>query len=108
MRPAWSKRFNELLAPGGRVVCLEFPTYKPASTGGPPWALPPRIYLAHLPRPGEELAYGDDGELLEEKLDPPSKKGLVRIVHFQPAKTHDIGYDAEGKMTDWMSVWAHA
>ncbi|KUJ11960.1 S-adenosyl-L-methionine-dependent methyltransferase [Mollisia scopiformis] len=107
MRPAWSKRFNELLAPEGRVICLEFPTYKPASTGGPPWALPPKVYLAHLPRPGEDLTYGEDGELLEEKLGPPSKSGLVRIAHFQPERTHEIGYNAEGKVTDWISVWAH-
>merc|ERR1712098_642820 len=26
MRPAWSKRFVDLLAPEGRVVCVEFPT----------------------------------------------------------------------------------
>lgn len=107
MRPAWSKRYNELLAPGGRLICLEFPTYKEPSTGGPPWALPPKIYMAHLPRPGEELPYEEDGDLLEEKLGPPNAKGLVRIAHFQPKETHKIGYDENGKMTDWMSVWAH-
>lgn len=106
MRPAWSQRLNELLARDGRLICLEFPTYKPASTGGPPWALPPKIYMAHLPRPGEELPYGEDGELLEEKLGEPSRSGLVRIVHFQPKRTHEIGYDSEGKVTDWISVWA--
>ncbi|KAF8862451.1 S-adenosyl-L-methionine-dependent methyltransferase [Acephala macrosclerotiorum] len=107
MRPAWSRRFNELLAPEGRLICLEFPTYKPASTGGPPWALPPKIYMAHLPRPGQELEYGEDGELLEEKLGEPSSSGLVRIAHFQPERTHEIGYSSDGKVTDWISVWAH-
>jgi len=107
MRPAWSKRFKELLAPTGRVVCIEFPTYKPASTGGPPWALPPKVYLAHLPRPGQELPYAEDGELLEAELEEPKKDGLVRIEHFQPQRTHSIGYDAAGKVTDWVSVWAH-
>lgn len=29
LRPAWSKRLQELLAPGGRIVCLEWPTHKP-------------------------------------------------------------------------------
>jgi hypothetical protein len=106
MRPAWSKRFNELLAPEGRIVCVEFPTYKPPSTGGPPWALPPKIYAAHLPRPGQELPYSaDNGELLEAELDKPI--GVVRIAHFQPSRTHKIGYSAEGKVTDWVSVWAH-
>ncbi|KAG4417696.1 hypothetical protein IFR04_009135 [Cadophora malorum] len=107
MRPAWSKRFVDLLAPEGRVVCVEFPTYKPPSTGGPPWALPPKVYLAHLMRPGVELPYAEDGELLEMKLEEPSKNGLKRIAHFQPERTHQIGYDAEGKVTDWVSVWAH-
>ncbi|KAE9377904.1 thiol methyltransferas-like protein [Stipitochalara longipes BDJ] len=107
MRPAWSKRFMELLAPAGRVVCVEFPTYKPPSTGGPPWALPPKIYLAHLSRPGEELPYGENGELLDSKLGEPRKIGLQRIAHFQPKRTHQIGYDAEGRVTDWVSVWRH-
>ncbi|KAK0107046.1 hypothetical protein ONS95_003757 [Cadophora gregata] len=107
MRPAWSKRFVDLLAPEGRLVCVEFPTYKPPSTGGPPWALPPKVYLAHLMRPGEELPYAEDGELLESKLGESNKSGLVRIAHFQPERTHQIGYNAEGKVTDWVSVWAH-
>lgn len=106
MRPAWSKRFVELLAPEGRVVCLEFPTYKPPSTGGPPWALPPKIYMAHLPRPGENLPYAEDGELLESELGPPSKQGLQRLAHLKPKRTHQIGYSDDGKVTDWISVWS--
>lgn len=107
MRPAWSRRFVELLAPQGRVVCVEFPTYKPPSTGGPPWALPPKIYLAHLTRPGLELPYAEDGGLEESKLGEKSKEGLVRLEHFQPARTHQIGYGADGKVTDWIGIWAH-
>jgi hypothetical protein len=107
MRPAWSRRMGELLAPEGRLVCLEFPTYKPASTGGPPWALPPKIYAAHLPRPGEELPYDEDGELLESKIGEPNSKGLHCIAHFQPKRTHDIGYSQDGTVTDRIGVWAH-
>lgn len=107
MRPAWSKRFNELLSPTGRVVCVEFPTYKPPSTGGPPWALPPKVYLAHLPRPGQELLYDEDGNLQENKLGEPSNDGLKRMAHFQPKWTHEIGYNEAGEVTDWVSVWAH-
>ncbi|CZT45249.1 related to thiol methyltransferase [Rhynchosporium secalis] len=108
MRPAWSKRFVDLLAPEGRIVCVEFPTYRPPSTGGPPWALPPKVYLAHLARPGEELPYAEDGELQDSKLGESSKNGLVRVAHFQPERTHQIGYDAEGRVTDWVSVWMHS
>ena len=86
-------------------MCLEFPTYKPPSTGGPPWALPPKIYMAHLPRPGEELPYGEDGSLLEEKLGPPSKNGLQCIEHFKPKRTHEIGYDAQGEIMDRIGIW---
>ena len=107
MRPAWSKRFVQLLAPEGRVICIEFPTYKPASTGGPPWALPPKIYLAHLTRPGIELPYAEDGELEESRLGEKTKDALVRLEHFQPERTHQIGYSEDGKGTDWIGIWAH-
>lgn len=90
------------------MICVEFPTYKPPSTGGPPWALPPKIYLAHLSRPGEILPYAEDGELKEAELGNTSEKGLKRIEHFQPKRTHQIGYDPEGNVTDWVSVWTHS
>lgn len=86
---------------------MEFPTYKPHSTGGPPWALPPKVYEAHLPRPGVDLLYDDEAGLLEERIGPRSKNGLQRIAHFQPPRTHEIGYDENGKMTDWVGVWSH-
>ena len=86
-------------------MCLEFPTNKPPSSGGPPWALPPKIYVAHLSRPGQEVPYEEDGGLLEDELEPPSKAGLGRIEHFQPKRTHDIGYNAKGEVTDWISIW---
>ncbi|PQE19474.1 thiol methyltransferase protein [Rutstroemia sp. NJR-2017a WRK4] len=108
LRPAWSKRYNELLSPEGRLVCLEFPTTRPPSTGGPPWAMPPRIYEGHLPRPGEVLPYTKEGcELEVEKLGPPHENGLKRIAHFQPRRTTKNGYDDEGKLTDWVGVWSH-
>ena len=106
MRPAWSKRFAELLSAEGRIVCIEFPTYKPANSGGPPWALPPKIYMAHLSRPGVELPYSEDGEL-EEKLGGVSQDHLVRLEHFQPERSHQISYTAEGKVTDWIGIWAY-
>ncbi|SZF05973.1 unnamed protein product [Blumeria hordei] len=108
LRPAWSKRMVELLAEGGRLICVEFPTYKPHSTGGPPWALPPIIYEAHLTRPGRDLEYDEVIGLLEQKIGDPDRRGLRRITHFQPARTHEVGYSSDGKVTDWISIWAHA
>lgn len=88
-------------------MCLEFPTYKDPASGGPPWSLPPEIYMAHLPRPGKILPYAANGELVEAEIGEPSKDGLRRIEHFQPKRTHQIGYSEDGKVTDWISVWAH-
>lgn len=99
MRPAWSGRMAQLLAADGRLICVEFPTYKEPHSGGPPWALPPIVYSAHLSRPGEDLHYLDTGLPAEQT---PSSKALKRIAHWQPERTHEIG-----KGTDWVSVWSH-
>ncbi|TGO89495.1 hypothetical protein BPOR_0106g00030 [Botrytis porri] len=108
LRPAWSKRYYELLSPEGRLICLEFPTTKSPSIGGPPWAMPPRIYEGHLSRPGEVLPYNEeDYELEVGKLGLPHKNGLRRIAHFHPKRTNRGGYDADGKINDWVSVWSH-
>ncbi|KAF2153897.1 S-adenosyl-L-methionine-dependent methyltransferase [Myriangium duriaei CBS 260.36] len=103
-RAKWAGRMAELLAPGGRLVCLEFPTYKDPKTGGPPWATPPKEYVAYLSRPGEKVKYGEDGHVVDIDEEKPSRseKGLVRVAHFQPERTHEIG-----KGTDWLSVWKH-
>ena len=39
MRPRWAKRMSELLKPGGRLVCTEFPLSKKPQAGGPPHGL---------------------------------------------------------------------
>lgn len=94
------------MAPTGKLICLEFPTYKPLNSGGPPWALPPSIYEAHLPRPGKEIKYDEEGKIEEASVAKPVKNGLKRLEHFQPKKSHDIGY-VDGKLTDWVGVWVH-
>lgn len=95
-----------MLAPSGHLICLEFPTYKPLNSGGPPWALPPSVYEAHLPRPGKELQYDDEGKIVESSVGGPTEGGLVRLDHFQPKKSHDIGY-VDGRLTDWVGIWVH-
>jgi hypothetical protein len=106
VRPAWSKRYSELLSLEGRLVCLEFPTYKSTFDGGPPWALPPKVYTSILPRPGQEMPY-NVGDIVESKLGEPTKNGLVCIAHIKPKRTHPIGVDSEGQVTDWIGIWAH-
>ena len=84
---------------------MEFPTNKPLSMVGPPWASPPRAYEAHLPRPGVDVPYDEEGPL-KDQLGEPTKDGLVRIAHYQPEKTHAIG-TKEGVVMDWIGVWKH-
>ena len=85
---------------------MEFPTYKEPSSGGPPWALPPEVYVEHLMRPGEEVEYDGDGRIVvsEEFMGMRGEKlegGMFRRVkHYQPRETHEIG-----KGTDWVGVW---
>jgi SAM-dependent methyltransferase len=98
-RPSWSLRMARLLAPKGTLVCLEFPTYKEPSTGGPPFALPPEVYEIALPYPGEEIEYDGDGYVVKAERQR-SNSGLVRVAHWQPARTHEIG-----KGTDWVGLW---
>lgn len=100
----------ELLNPDyGRLVCLEWPLAKDPSTGGPPWGLSAEVYLAHLGRPGEEVKYSEHGKLVEEETNiAGSEGGLRRLARVKPTRTHKAGYDAEGEITDFISVWTHS
>jgi len=100
MRPAWSKQMKSLLTAKGRLICLEFPTYKPLSAPGPPWALRPEIYLEHLGHPGKDIPYEESGQIKVDALGPPEKDSLQRLARWQPERTHEVG-----KGTDWVSIW---
>jgi methyl halide transferase len=93
---------SDILSPDGHLICVEFPTYKDPLLPGPPWALPPDVYVGHLGKPGENVPYDERGRI---QLDPSGrigKGGLERIAHWQAERTHDIG-----KGTDWVSIWRH-
>lgn len=99
---------SELLSPdGGRLVCLEWPLTKPASTGGPPWGVTAEAYAAHLSHPGEDLAYDESGLVASSVPKTPSPSALDRLGRFKPTRTHKAGCDAEGNVLDFISVWAH-
>ncbi|MCJ1371224.1 hypothetical protein MMC20_002439 [Loxospora ochrophaea] len=104
LRPLWSLRHSQLLnsEPSSNLICIEFPTYKEPSAGGPPFACPPKAYLEHLSHPGEAPSYDDNGHVKENILRRPSLGGLERVAHWQPERTHEIG-----KGTDWISIWRH-
>jgi len=77
-----------IVGPAGRLVCLEWLTDKPASEGGAPWFLPPKVYKCHLQHPGEELPYDKDGDLKEADITEQSNStGLESVAHFQPKRT---------------------
>ncbi|KAK0719538.1 S-adenosyl-L-methionine-dependent methyltransferase [Lasiosphaeris hirsuta] len=107
-RPKWAKRMSELLNPdGGRLVCLEWPLTKPASTGGPPWGVTVEAYAAHLSHPGEDLTYNENGLVASSVPRTPSPSALEQLGRFKPTRTHEAGCDAEGNVLDFISVWAH-
>jgi len=93
------------LSSDGKLLCLEFPTYKEPHTGGPPFGLDSNVYLAHLGRPGETLAYTEEGYPEDKYYHgdvETASTGLVRVDYWAPERTFDIG-----KGTDKMSVWMH-
>ncbi|KAF2502688.1 S-adenosyl-L-methionine-dependent methyltransferase [Lophium mytilinum] len=102
LRPSWAARQSQLLAPTARLICLEFPTHKSPSSGGPPWALPPVVYEEILARPGEEVTYDEDMNVIVQTPVRDNEKALERLAHWQPERTHEAGIG-----TDWVSIWKH-
>lgn len=94
-----------LLAPGGALVCLEFPTHKPPKSGGPPYSLPPTVHEELLKRPGEDISYDENQKVVSTDR-AESDKALVRVAHWQPARTHTVGI-IDGQVKDRVSVWRH-
>lgn len=105
LRPQWARRVSELLAPGGVLICLEFPTHKPASSGGPPWSLPPTVHAELLKRPGEEISYDEAGVVVATEREA-GEGALERVAHYVPSRTHDVGV-VKGVVRDCVSVWRH-
>lgn len=103
LRPQWAKRMSELLAPDGSLICLEFPLAKPPKAGGPPHGLSSELYMQLFKQPGREVSYAEDGHIASDERSLDQVSGLVRVAHWSPARTHDLG-----KGTDKMSIWKHA
>lgn len=95
---------STLLAPTGHLICVEFPTYKDPSSGGPPWGLAPKVYEQHLARPGEQIPYDDVGNVIvvREAAEKGNEMTLVKVAHWKAERTHEVG-----KGTDWVSIWQH-
>ena len=108
MRPAWSQRMSELLAdsPLANLICLEFPTDKPASSGGPPFGSPSKAYMMHLNQPGKDIPY-TDGEVKFNAYPEIGPGALERVGYWHPADTHKVGKDESGNVKDYISIWRH-
>jgi hypothetical protein len=94
-----------LLAPDSVLVCLEFPTHKPAASAGPPWSLPPTVHQELLKNPGEDIMYDDKGVVVATDR-KEGDKALVRVAHWTPKRTHNIAV-INGVVRDCVSVWRH-
>lgn len=128
-RPQWAARMQQLLArPSGRLICLEFPTGKHPSTGGPPHSAPFWFYQLHLSHPGNDqvITYGEKKDSASKDpgrdIDQAQKEwiinanagtstgpGLAMIVRFKPNVTHESGQSYQGSFgRDWVSIWGHS
>lgn len=103
LRPKWAKRMTELLAPGGSLICLEFPLAKSPKAGGPPHGLSSDLYVQLFKQPGQGVNYDNDGHAVPDDTAADAQTGLVRVAHWKPARTHEVGKD-----TDLVSIWQHA
>ena len=97
---------SRLLAPKGRLVCLEFPSGKPITEGGPPWGLWPETYEALLSAPGEPLSYNDDGTPVDRASSKPAADAIHRLSLVKPTRTHAAGTNEDGTIRDFISVWS--
>ena len=95
----------ELLAPTGVLICLEFPTHKPPSSGGPPFSLPSLVHEELLKRPGDDIPYDEAGKVTKTDRDE-SERALTKIAHWTPERTIKAGI-VNGVVTDRVSVWKH-
>jgi hypothetical protein len=106
MRPQWAKRMAELLTPKGRLICLEFPSGKALSEGGPPWGLWPETYEALLAAPGDPISYNGDGTVVDTPSPKPRDDALHRLSLIKPTRTHQAGTNDDGSVRDFISVWS--
>lgn len=95
----------ELLAPTGVLICLEFPTHKPPSSGGPPYSLPSLVHEELLKRPGDDIPYDEAGKVTKTDRDE-NERALTKIAHWTPERTIKAGI-VNGVVTDRVSVWKH-
>lgn len=61
--------------------------------------------MEHLSHPGEQVSYDAQGRCRGDPLRETSERGLERVAYWQPARTHEVGKDANGEVQDRVSIW---
>lgn len=102
LRPKWAARMSKLLAPTGRLICIEYPLGKDPKTGGPPHGLERELYEQLFAKPGEEVRYNDSGHVCEDRSGDKTASALVKVEDWQPPRIFD---DQKGQIM--VSVWKH-
>jgi hypothetical protein len=63
------------------------------------------VHAELLKRPGEEIQYNDEAVVVSSDREE-SADALVRVAHWTPARTHDVGV-IKGAVRDCVSLWRH-
>jgi hypothetical protein len=95
MRHDWAQRMSQLLSPAGRLICLEFPMWKPLTAQGPPWGLN-GVYWNILAEGGTGLV-NDAGTLA--KLNGETG-AFERVAYWKPPVSFE-----QSRGEDMISVW---
>lgn len=61
--------------------------------------------MEHLSSPGKELLYDEEGNIKVDPLKRAIETALERVAHWQPERTHKVGYDEDGNVRDRVSIW---
>lgn len=88
--------------PESRLICAEFPTKKDPTSGGPPYGVSSKLYLAHLTHPGLNIVADEIGELAADQS-KESHCGFDRIFHGKPSQNNALE-----TVVDWISIWARS
>ena len=63
--------------------------------------------MDHLSHPGEHISYNKQVIAQKNALKGATKDALVRVVHWHPKRTHEVGKDENGNVRDFVAIWRH-
>lgn len=95
MRRDWAQRMSQLLSPTGKLICLEFPMWKPLTAQGPPWGLN-GVHWNILAEGGTGVV--DDAGSLSK---PNGEAGACeRVAYWKPPTSFE-----QSRKEDMISIW---